>query len=60
MTTIEMEQKISDAFSGGEVVCRELRLTDEEADFVRNHYAAQVTDLGEQWYQLQFKRGLLS
>lgn len=60
MTTIEIDRTISEAFSGGEVLCRELRLTAEEADYVRAHYAADMTDLGECWYQLQFKRGLLS
>lgn len=58
MTIREMEQKISDAFSGGEILCRELRLSDEEADYVRAKYAAKVTAMGEHWYQLQFKRGL--
>ena len=60
MTTIELEHRLSDAFSGGETRCRELRLTDEERDYISAHYAVCLTDLGEQWYQLQFKRGLLS
>ncbi len=60
MTTIEIERALSEAFSGGEVLCRELRLTDEELDYVRTACAATITDLGERWYQLQFKRGLSS
>jgi hypothetical protein len=58
MTTIEIDRVLSEAFSGGDVLCRELRLTDEEIDYVRTAYTATVTDLGERWYQLQFKRGL--
>ncbi len=54
MTTIEIERKISEVFSGGETLCREVRLTAEEAAYVRGHYAATITEMGEQWYQLQF------
>lgn len=60
MTTIEIEQKISDVLSGGEICCRELRLTEEEARYLRAHYPGALTDLGGQWYQLQIKRGLFS
>ena len=60
MTTIEIEQKISDAFSGGETLCRELRLTDEEAGYIRANFCASLTAMGEHWYQLQFKRGSLT
>lgn len=60
MTALEIDRVFSDAFSGGEILCRELRLTDEEIGYVRAHYAAEVIDLGGNWYQLQFKRGLFS
>lgn len=60
MITTDLDRVFSEAFSGGEVLCRELRLTDEEIGYVRAHYAAEVTDLGDHWYQLQFKRGLFS
>ena len=44
MTIIrEIEQKISDAFQGGEILTRELRLTSREADYIRTHYQASLT-----------------
>ena len=39
MSATELDQAVSEAFSGGEVLCRELRLTPEEADYIRAHYA---------------------
>ncbi len=58
MTTLEIEQKISQAFSGGDIRTRDLRLTLEEADYVRNHYVhASLLPLSQgevAWYQLTF------
>lgn len=59
MTTIEIENKVSAAFRGGEVRARELRLTDEEAEYIRAHYAAVLTPQGESggkgWYEITFR-----
>lgn len=59
MTTIELEHKITAAFHGGDLRSRELRLTDEEADYIRAHTAASVTPLGESggkgWYEITFR-----
>ena len=59
MTIIrEIEQKISDAFQGGEILTRELRLTSREADYIRNHYQASLTPLtvGDgAWYEISFR-----
>ncbi len=59
MTTIEIEQKVSDAFQGGEILRRELRLTRQEADYIRSHYPARLSPLtaGERaWYEIIFLR----
>ena len=59
MTIIrEIEQKISDAFQGGEILTRELRLTSREADYIRTHYQASLTPLtgGDgAWYEMSFR-----
>ena len=59
MTIIrEIEQKISDAFQGGEILTRELRLTSREADDSRTHYQASLTPLtvGDgAWYEISFR-----
>lgn len=57
MTIIEIERLLSDAFRGGETCSRELRLTDEEHDFICAHYPASVSPIpgpmGEKaWYQI--------
>ncbi len=59
MTTIEIESKLTAAFRGGEVRSRELRLTEDEADYIRAHYAAVLTPQGESggksWYEITFR-----
>ena len=58
MPTIEIESKIADAFRGGEIRCRELRLTGEEAAYIRAHFAAVVlhgAGRGKSWYEITFR-----
>lgn len=55
MEHIEFEQLLSAAFHGGEQLQRELRLSDEDARFLVDHYPAVVEPMGEQWYQVTFK-----
>lgn len=40
---------------GGEQTRRELRLSDEDARFLADHYPAVVEPMGEQWYQVTFE-----
>lgn len=53
MTTIEIEQKISDAFRGGEIAARELRLSTEEADYIRATLSATLSAMGNHWYEVR-------
>lgn len=56
MEHAEFDRLLSAAFHGGEQVCRELRLSDEDARYLTEHYpAAAVTPMGEQWYQVIFE-----
>lgn len=55
MNHAEFDRLISSAFHGGELTRRELRLSDEDARFLAEHYPATVTPLGEQWYQVTFE-----
>ena len=55
MEHAEFDRLLSSAFHGGETVCRELRLSDEDARFLAEHYPATVEAMGEQWYQITFK-----
>ena len=59
MTIIrEIEEKISAAFHGGEILTRELRLTSQEADYIRARYPASLTPLtaGDRaWYEISFR-----
>ena len=59
MPTIEIESKIADAFRGGEIRRRELRLTDEEAAWVAARYPARVVPMGpggdKYWYEIIFQ-----
>ena len=54
MEHAEFDRLLSSAFHGGELTCRELRLSEEDARFLADHYPAQVEALGEQWYQVTF------
>lgn len=64
MTTIEisaLERTLSDAFHGGEVLRRELRLSREEAEFLRSR--AILTPMpgasgDKAWYEVRFKGAL--
>lgn len=59
MTTIEIEQKISAAFRGGEIRKRELRLTGAEAAYIAAHFSVVLTPLGagadKTWYEITFR-----
>lgn len=59
MFTIEIERKITEAFRGGELRCRELRLSGEEAEYIRTHFSASVTPMGPEsgksWYEISFQ-----
>lgn len=54
MEHAEFEQLLSAAFHGGEQLRRELRLSEEDVQFLTSHYPATVESLGEQWYQVTF------
>lgn len=54
MDHAEFERFLSASFHGGETVCRELRLSDEDAQFLADHYPATVVPMGKQWYQVTF------
>ena len=45
MTKIEIEHTLSEAFRGGELRRRELRLSPEEAEYIRAHSAARLTPM---------------
>lgn len=49
------DRLLSSAFHGGELTRRELRLSDEQARFLAEHYPATVEAMGEQWYQVTFE-----
>lgn len=59
MSTIEIENLISEAFCGGELRRRELRLTDGEAEYIRTHFRAVLTRLErgpeKSWYEIIFR-----
>lgn len=47
-------ETLSLAFRGGERRRRELRLTEAEAGEIARRYSAQVRDLGDGWYEIEF------
>lgn len=55
----EMEALISAAFQGGAVRRRELRLTADQADYIRAHWAARVVPMEPRenpgWYEVIFQ-----
>ena len=51
----ELDRLISQCFAGGELLRRELRLTEAQAAYVAGHYAAQVIPMGEHWYEITFQ-----
>ena len=51
----ELDRLISQCFAGGELLRRELRLTDTQAACVAGCYGAQVVPMGEHWYEITFQ-----
>ena len=55
----KLEQTLSDAFRGGALRRRELRLTGEEAAYIRARFPAQVLPMGpagdKGWYEIIFQ-----
>ena len=55
----QLDRMLSEAFAGGGVRRRELRLTDEEAAWAAARYPAQVVPLGpggdKHWYEIIFQ-----
>ena len=51
----DLDRLISRCFAGGEVLRRELRLTEPQAACVADHYGAQVVVMGEHWYEITFQ-----
>ncbi|MEG1858674.1 MAG: hypothetical protein RSB55_02620 [Oscillospiraceae bacterium] len=54
MDRIVLEEKISALFHGGEKTVRQVRLAEDEADYVSLHYLAEVRDLSKNWYEITF------
>ena len=52
------DRELSDAFHGGERRSRELRLSEEQLQYVSGLGSAQVEPLGGQWYQVTFEGGM--
>jgi hypothetical protein len=50
-----LNDRLSEAFCHGERLSRELRLTKEEAAWVRSNCAAVLTDMGNGWYHMEFQ-----
>lgn len=68
MTTIEIEQKISDAFCGGEITRRELRLSAEEVRHLQDKGTVLLSRLaGDEteepspclWFDVEFKGAMV-
>lgn len=55
MERTDLERLVSSAFCGGELLCRQLRLSDKDARFLAAHYPVTIDPLGEQWYQITFQ-----
>jgi hypothetical protein len=55
MEYAELDRLLSDALQGGERRSRELRLSDEDARLLAQHYPATVQPMGEQWYRVTLK-----
>ena len=50
-----LDRLLSESFEGGQRLCRELRLNDEEAGYIERVYAALLRPMGEQWYEITFQ-----
>ena len=62
MTTIEktapddgLNALLSECFSGGEILRRELRLTAAQARYVAETYPASLRPMGGGWYEITFQ-----
>ena len=57
MDLILFEHRLSDLFRGGELMRRELRLSEAEHAYLVHAYpAARLTPMGENWYEVSWKR----
>lgn len=45
---------LSQCFQGGERISRELRLSQEDAQYIAETYNATVRPMGGQWYEITF------
>ena len=56
---VQLDKKLSEAFAGGGIRRRELRLTDEEAAWVAARYPARGGPMGpggdKYWYEIIFQ-----
>lgn len=56
---VQLDKKLSEAFAGGGIRRRELRLTDEEAAWAAARYPARVVPMGpggdKYWYEIIFQ-----
>ena len=56
---VQLDKKLSEAFAGGGIRRRELRLTDEGAAWVAARYPARVVPMGpggdKYWYEIIFQ-----
>lgn len=55
----QLDKKLSEAFAGGGIRRRELRLTDEEATWAAARYPVRVVPMGpggdKHWYEIIFQ-----
>ena len=50
-----LDKLLSQCFAGGELLRRELRLSEAQAAYVADAYPAQVRPMGEHWYEITFQ-----
>ena len=50
-----LDRLLSRCFAGGELLRRELRLTEAQAAYVVGHYDVRVVPMGEHWYEISFQ-----
>ena len=54
-----LERMLSECFEGGQRLSRELRLSEAEACYIAQHYAALLRPMGEQWYEITFQGAMI-
>ena len=54
-----LERRLSECFEGGARLRRELRLSQAEAGYIAQHYAALLRPMGEQWYEITFQGAMI-